>query len=289
MSQPIDMFLTVIKNSDYYSHYDFNGKSVIVYDDHRFIVPILWLAKSIGMIKCPLNMVYFDQHHDANDQKEDRDEKFKAAIKILKKTKSFEEAFEITQNGGIRKSNDTWLKVLMDLAIVKDAVLIGGNANSDFKKYIEEGYVDVDEKTHQFKNIGMLKGVFDSKKILGNNYHEELFKPTRDIIGWYLGSKGRTATMNKEPILLDFDLDYFTFYCSRGHYIWDERFYHDEFDVISNYHTTAGWSGKKFLNKLIQRAPFITIAREPTFCGGKEKTDNILNKLSEKFFNGRIS
>lgn len=277
----IDKFLTAIKNIDYYHYYDFNGKPIIVYDDHRFIVPILWQAKSMGIIKCPLNIIYFDQHHDALEP-----QKREEIARDFKKAKCLGEVYHITQEK-LGVNDDDWLRVAMDLAIVKDAVLIGHPSGADFQRDQLEKYIGLDGEAHLLKNIYSLEGAFRYQGALADWAKDYLLKPIWDIIGWKSIPKSG-FTMDEQPVLVDFDLDYFTFPWRGRNYAWRDDFYNKEFDEISSYSTTTGWSGEKFLNKLIQKASFITIAREPRCCGGKEESDSILNKLSEKFFNGRI-
>ena len=278
----MNRFIQEIESIKYYKCFGQSQKPIIVYKDHRFIVPILWLAKSMGIIKCPLNIVYFDQHHDALEPR-----KRKEIVKDLRNANSFEEVYLIVQDK-LSSNDDDWVRVVMDLAIVKDAVLIGNPSGIDFNREKLEEYMDLDGDKHLLKNICSLEGAFGYQGALADWAKDYLLKPIWDIIGWKLVPKSVFA-MDKQPILVDFDLDYFTFQWRAGNYAWREDFFSEEFNHISTYSTTVGWSGEKFLNEIIVRAPFVTIAQEPGCCGGKQESDDILRKLSNKFFVGAIT
>ena len=137
------------------------------------------------------------------------------------------------------------------------------------------------------KSISSLEGAFDYQGKLSDLARREELESIWEIINWkHIPKSG--FVMQDDPILLDFDLDYFTYKWRGRSYAWRNDFYEIEFNKISDYFTTKGWTGKRFLNRLIKRAPFITIAKESRSCGEEMKSNNILKQLSTKFFGGAI-
>lgn len=55
----------VISQNPYYRVNEKHQKPVIVFDDHRFVVPVLWLAKKLGITGPSMSLVRFDGHYDA--------------------------------------------------------------------------------------------------------------------------------------------------------------------------------------------------------------------------------
>lgn len=275
-----DFVLTVSKNH-YYRCYSNDGQPIFVYEDHRFIVPILWFAQSKNIITYPINLVYFDKHHDAL-----LDPKGKEIVSEIAKAKTFNDVFRIVSDN-LSPRDDTWLRVLMDLEIVKDAVVIGSLRNAGYQW--EENKADLNEKGHLLENISSLECAFDYQEKLSDWSKCVSLEPLWAILGWeYNIYKKHFVINDNTPILLDFDLDYFTFNWRGRNYSWQDDFYGIEFDTQSSYETTEGWSGEKFLNKLIKRAPFVTIAKESGCCGGKQESASVLENLNNKLFSGAI-
>ena len=151
-----DFVLTVSKNH-YYRCYSNGGQPIFVYEGHKFIVPILWLAQSKNYISYPINLVYFDRHHDALVEG-----KRKEIASDIKKAKTFDEVFEIVADR-LNTNNNTWLRLLMDLEIVKDAVMIGDSkyAHNDWNEL--EKFTDLKGNKHSLENIPQLEGAFNSQ------------------------------------------------------------------------------------------------------------------------------
>ena len=95
--------------------------------------------------------------------------------------------------------------------------------------------------------------------------------------------------MADTPILFDIDCDYFTFQWRGRTNAWLAKFYDEEFSTkASTYFSTKGWSNLILMTRLIQRAPFVTMAIEPDFCGEIADARQIVKCLNDKLFNGVI-
>jgi hypothetical protein len=58
--------------------------------------------------------------------------------------------------------------------------------------------------------------------------------------------------------------------------------------AISEYFTTNGRNRQSFIRGLISKAGVLTVAREPSCCGGEEKSDRILASLNKYVFDGNL-
>lgn len=270
-------FLKLIAKNPYYSCFCKHEKLIIVYEDHRFIVPILWLAKKINLITTPINLVYFDRHNDALDLSKDK-------IESLKKLCDFNEVFEFVKTQ-LKQLDDDWLRTLMHLGIVDNALVIGDIDCENFNNEAVQKWNDLEGKMHLLRGINSLEVAFNFQGSLSDLAKDYLLKPIWSILGWE-HNRESGFVMQDTPILIDFDLDYFTFEWRNRSYAWRKDFYSNEFDNISTYFSTKDWSGGKFLNNLIKRAPFITIAKEPKCCGGLDESNDILSKITNKLFSG---
>ncbi|MCP4364457.1 MAG: hypothetical protein GY800_04090 [Planctomycetes bacterium] len=271
-------------NNSYYQCYSNAGKSIFVYENHRFIVPILWLAQSKNIITYPINFVYFDHHLDALVEQRER----KKIASDIEKAKTFDDVFKIVYDN-LSIKNDTWLRLLMDLEIVKDAVVMGDVEATLHEKNKFEKFSDLKENEHLLKNMYSLGGTFESQGDLIDLARRPSLESLWAILGWKYDIQKKDFVMHDTPpILLDFDLDYFTFRWREWICSWRDDFYSKEYDMPSTHYTKAGWNGEKFLNKLIKRAPFVTIAKESRCCGGQQESNSVLKELSNKFFSGAI-
>lgn len=254
-------FLSVIRDHKYYKVFMTGEKPVIVFDDHRFVVPILWLARKTGMIDENINMVRFDGHLDALDFQKDILGEFRAVD-------SFEAMFRFCEKK-LKIEDDDWLSFVLHERIIKNVLTFCDRSDA-----INPAYADRMFRINRFDGILAHQGEFSQTPILKN--HQELW----DLVGW---SK---FGINDAPVLLDIDCDYFTYQWRGEPYPWTDEFYKIEFSNGPS--LTAGFSNRSFIDKIIERSPFVTICLEPDFCGGKESAWKILEKLAHCMFDGLL-
>lgn len=252
-----------LRSREYYSVYEAAEKPFVVYESHRFILPILIFAKKSGLLPEPLNMVYFDRHPDALEPPN-----LARKVEQLEKLADFTDIFDYVEKE-ISYCNDDWLKLLMNLEIVNDAVLIGGEGH--LPMIFDSKYVDLDNKVHWIKRVPALVDFFKSRKIMND-----------DILHSILGISYDNKVLkfkSKPPLLLDFDLDYFTCLRDRHIYSWHDELYQIEFEEKHK----DNWTGLKLLEKLLSRSQFVTIAKETMFCGGEKDMQYIWLTLRDYF------
>ncbi len=197
-------------------------KPVIVYDDHRFVVPVLWLAHQHGIIDGKTSMVRFDAHYDALDVKPQVGEDFK-------KLKDFARVFAFCRDH-LGPIDDDWQSFVFQTNLIQHVYLFCNR-----KDQLQSPHLNRMSITRNFE------------------YNETLDKA--------------------KSIVLDIDCDHFVYAANGKIHPWSEELYHKEF---SEYFS--------FMQKIVQRSPFITICLEPDFCGGRDKAHLILEQLKKLFF-----
>ena len=257
-------------------HYD--NTRIVIYDSHRCIIPVLWQAANEKLINTPCTLIYFDQHSDALKPSE---EALKRIKEILSRQSEFKDIFNLTEFY-LHSINDNWLRTAMELNLIGDAILIGGSRNLPFE---HQEYTDHQGKLHKLYDIPFLDGAFSYQGDFSDLPRRDELQPLWDTLCWEF-SNGHFNMKEDEPILLDFDLDYFSFSWRSITKAWLPEFFHREFLELNWYQTTTGWTGQLFVKSLIKRAPIITIAKQTEICGGELEVTNILRELNNILFDG---
>jgi|GEM_PF-4552564 len=259
-----------------YKVYWFGKKPVILYKSHRFIVPIIWLAHKRKIIPKEINLFRLDLHFDAKTPSDIED-----IAQVFAKLKTFKEVVEFS-NSRLSRNNDNWLLFLMHIGFLKDSIVLGaseGNVNPG-------EYAAPSGKTHLLKTVCELKGAFRHHGVLVDTEDEEC-KRLWNILDWEV-QPGVGFQMGSSPILFDVDLDHFTFEYRSRPYPWTRSIYNAEFPTSGEVRV-GGMSIKRFVQKLIRRSPFITIALEPDCCGGNAISKNILRNFNKDFLEDSIT
>lgn len=257
--------------------YHFGEKEIIIYDDHRCILTVLFEARKLGLIDDLTNLITFDMHDDAKPVHPDTTR----LLRELQKSdlsdmpscdfKSFVE-FDICN------MDDDWVTVGMELGLINNIVNIGCEENFNIREWQNNFYVDMNQKEHSGFVIGHLR---DELNRHGGRIADMTLQENdriRKILG-YVDSGVYPYIQEGINFVLDFDLDCFTTICMSERYAWLERIFHNEY--VDN---EAGY----FIHELIRNAKFITICREPSYCGGIGETNRILGYLDKYFFMGSL-
>lgn len=269
-------FVAEILKEACYKVYWFGNKPVFLYKSHRFIVPIIWLARKRKIIPKEINLFRLDAHFDAKAPSNITD-----IAGVFAKLKTFKAVVEFTDTR-LARMNDDWLLFLMHIGFLKDSPVLGakeGNVNPG-------EYIDPRDKKHDLKTICDLKGAFGHQGVLVDQEYVAN-KRLWDTLDWRV-KPGIGFEMGDSPILFDIDLDHFTFDYRSTVYPWTRSIYNTEFPSRREQRAN-GISVKVFIQKLIKRSPFVTIAMEPRCCGGSKASKNILGNLNKDFLDGSIS
>jgi len=260
--------------------YSFHDKYIILYDDHRSILNVLFETKKLGLFSTTPNIIFFDKHDDAcNPRINVKDLLEKWGIDKIEDVSSrdFWSFVEFELSG----LDDDWLLAGMELGLINHAVVIGQTENSNMRD-LNNLFESSDGKVHELFDISHLNYSIGSRGCLGDNVIKEpYYENVRNIFEYNQPPYGRYDKFSKEvtnPIVLDFDLDCFTTECENNVYAWPEAIFREKYYENEEV--------QYFMHKLINRSTIITICREPACCGGLGESNKILGYLDRYFFNG---
>ena len=256
--------------------YTFRNKNIIVYDDHRTLLNVLFEAKKLHVFTQTPNLIYFDLHDDACWLAHKSDLLDHIGVTDLSHVTS--KQFWSFVEFDLGTMDDDWLLTGMELDLIKDAILIGQKRNHHIKD-MDGCYKSEDGIEHKLYSILHLTQSLDGRGCLGDSQIvEPYFQNVRDIIQYHNNKFDNVGVI---PFVLDFDLDCFTTECQGKTYAWPEDIFRNEFVQSHNV--------EYFMSCLFDRATFITICREPDCCGGIGESNKILNYLDRYFFEGVLN
>lgn len=258
--------------------YHYGDKDVILYDDHRCILTALFEAKKLGIINGNTNLVTFDLHDDARPIRPDTED-------ILEEMKN-QDLSEISSRDfksfvefDVSEYDDDWVKVGMELGLINHIINIGCEENDNIRRWDHNRYVTKSNQEHLGFVLSHLRGELNSHggRIGDVALHEN--DNLREILCFDQVGVYPSVSENAN-FVLDFDLDCFTTKCMEKRFAWPEKIFRNEYGLDSE----AG----RFLYNLIGRSKFITICREPSYCGGIGEANKILNYLDRYFLRGSL-
>lgn len=260
--------------------YSFKDKNIILYDDHRSILNVLFETKKLGLFSTTPNLIFFDKHDDAcNPRINVKDLLEKWGVERIEDVSSrdFWSFVEFELSG----LDDDWLLAGMELGLINHAVVIGQEENTNIHD-MNNMFESSDGILHELFDISHLDWSIGSRGCLGDNVIKEgYYENVRNIFEYNQPPYGRYDKFSREvtvPFVLDFDLDCFTTECDNKTYAWPEDIFKKKYVYNEDV--------KYFMNRLINRSTIITICREPACCGGLGESNKILGYLDCYFFDG---
>lgn len=253
----------------------FQNKYIIIYDDHRTLLNVLFEAQKQGLFSQTPNLVYFDLHDDAC--KSLPKNKLLEKIGVADLAEATDKQFWSFVEFDLGVNDDDWLRAGMELSLIKHAIGIGQEQYHNIAD-LHNLYVSEDGINHELYSISHLKFSLGDRGCLGDSIIKEpYYQSVRDIMQYH---HNRFDGADITPFVLDFDLDCFTTECRDKTYAWPEDIFRDEY--------AEGYNVPPFMRALFARASLITICREPGCCGGLGESNKILSYLDRYFFNGAL-
>lgn len=260
--------------------FSFEDKYIILYDDHRSILNVLFEAKKLNKFGTTPNIIFFDRHDDACNPNLNANELLQRwGVNEIEKVSSrdFWSFVEFDLSG----LDDDWLLAGMELGLINHAVVIGQNENHNICN-MNNMFESSDGIHHELFDISHIDWSIESRGCLGDNViKKDYYENVRNIFEYNQPPYGRYDKFSKEvtiPFVLDFDLDCFTTECEDKRYAWPEDIFKKKY--INNEEVLY------FMHSVIKRSTIITICREPVCCGGIGESNKILGYLDRYFFNG---
>lgn len=247
-------------------------KCVILYEDHRTILNVLYFARMKGVLASAPNIIYFDYHDDACEIYGDKLEKMKILPINVENFHVFWQFVEFS----LSTMDDDWVWAGMTLDLIKNAVRVGGNQDDNIQR-INEVFNPEGKYLHPIYHLDeelRYKGCFTDVF----SHTPEKDHHIRSIFDANLA--GEENTELGTPLVLDFDLDCFTGNIDNKTLAWPE--------MIFRKHYEDNFRSKQFLRRLVKNSAFITICREPGCCGGIGEANKILTYLDHYLFDGQL-
>lgn len=251
-------------------------KIIIIYDDHRCVLTALFEAKKLGVIDDFTNLITFDLHDDAKPIHQETnillDKWLEFGLSEIS-SRDFKNFIEYD----ISEYDDDWVNVGLELGLINNIINIGCEENSNIREWENNTYTSKSGKKHYGFVLGHLK---DELNRHGGNIGDVAIKRNdtiRDILG-YSHDSVYPSISNESNFVLDFDLDCFSTMCMGKRFAWPEDIFLKEYNPNSE----SGY----IMNEFIRHSKFITICKEPFYCGGIGEANKILEYLDRYFFHG---
>lgn len=247
-------------------------KYVIIYEDHRTLLNVLFYARMKGVLTQSPNLIYFDYHDDARvflDQ-----QKLDANMPRTFLQDEFEQFWNFVEFSLAFDDND-WVFTGMHYDLIKKAVCVGVE-EYDSTKALNKHFAGTNHylclSRHLDYELGD-HGCFQGRTSLNDGED----KMIRDIFKLNLPTEQNPEI--DTPFVLDFDLDCFSGAIDDTRMAWPEKVFCKRY---------CGTGAAEFLRDLMCRASFITICRESRYCGGIGEANKILYYLDKYFFYAQL-
>ena len=125
------------------------GKPTVVFRDHRWILPVLFLGRERELLQTPALLVSFDRHPDA-----------------LKPVNCVDPLARFRGDGGtldklvrlvkhhLSPRDDDWIVSGMELGLISDVIQFNSNIDSEIKKGVVREYCDAQGMKHLIFRLG---------------------------------------------------------------------------------------------------------------------------------------
>lgn len=263
--------------------FEVNGNIIIVYQDHRQILNVMFYLYINGLIQRnnPPDIISFDFHDDCVESKP-----YPELCKCMN-VNSIDEAtakdfFSFVEFDLSPLDND-WVKTAMEFSFIKNYVNVGGRQLDNINK--NPTYVSADNVIHDFHILDHLDFELSPKGKLGSDDYEANSK-IREIFRFnQFKENANEFSVGNTPLLIDFDLDCFSSEVmarSETNVPWNEKLfkhlYYGYYDTFVN----------QFMQCLFDRSIVITICTEPEYCGGYQESSQIFGYLNKYFFDEKL-
>lgn len=270
--------INVYNYPDVYRREVDDDRRIIIYDDHRSIIDVLYYAEQEGHFNEGIpSVISFDQHDNSLPLSSKNKQRIKSIRKSCFTKRNDEKVWQFVEFE-LRGLDDDWVRAGMELGLIKH--YIGFGHHPIHASNIEEGYEHyktLDKEVHHLYSNGHLDNVLGDRGVIGDDSYRFIQKHNDllDDLQYHYGHFDRDAVY---PFILDIDLDCFSTECSDNTIAWPEAIFRERYQ--------DNCKVSSFIRTLIARSSLITISREPGCCGGIGESNRILELLDYYWFDG---
>lgn len=253
---------------------------VIIYEDHRTILNVLFHVSMLNQLTEPLDIVMFDYHDDFCHPSES------ALLKIdeFLKNPSAEELLKIVEFD-LKFLDDDWVKAGMELGLIGNVFLFNAERCNIG---IREEYVTNKFGSHYMYNMGNVWEAISFEGKLNDITKSEINKDLWNDLGWELKGGKFNFKKKRKKFILDIDLDCFSTHKLNKTIAIPKKVIVPMLtnSIYSDYHHYK--SPLEFILQLKKDSEFVTMCFENGCCGGYRQAFKIFNMVDELFFDGQL-
>lgn len=256
-----------------------SSKNVVIYEDHRTILNVLFLLKEKQEIEEPLDLVMFDNHDDFCDPSPLA---LKKVISFLKKPTK-EKLYNIVEFD-LNPLDDDWVKFGMELGLIGNVFLF----NSDESNvHFREEYITKKFGTKYLYNLGDVWTALGYHGILNDPVKREYQQLLADF-GWEFIEGKYRFSQNKRKYVFDIDLDCFSTRILDKTIAIPEEIIIKRLTELSypSYHYY--YTSQNFMKDLIKDSELVTLCYENGCCGGIREAHKIFNMVDYVLFDNEL-
>ena len=258
---------------------EMDDRRIIVYDDHRTILDVLYFAiQERHFDGVTPSIISFDYHDDSVKLSPKQKQRAKAVRKRCF-TKRNDELIWRYVEFELSGMDDDWVRIGMELGLIKHYIGFGHSFDACNIENGYEQYQTLDREVHHLYSNGHLDSVMGSRGVIGDESYGWQQKRD-DLLEDIQFQDGHFNTGAVLPFVFDIDLDCFSAEFGNYTIAWPEAVFSERYQEDLKVNT--------FVRSLIKRASLITICREPGCCGGIGEANRILELLDSYWFDGAL-
>lgn len=268
-----------IANRSNINHKSTSQNEVVIYEDHRTIINVLYFLLEKRNLEKSIDLIMFDNHDDYCPPRESTVKKIMEFLKAPNK----QELNQIVEFD-LAPLDDDWVKVGMELGLINNVFLF----NSDETRVeLRKEYVTQNFGTKYLYNLGNVWSALGYHGFLNDPIKNE-YQILWDDFGWELNEGKFDFKKDRRKFVFDIDLDCFS---TR---IMDKTIAIPEEIIIEklteqnrpSYHYY--YSSQQFMKQLIRDAEMVTICYENGCCGGIREAQKNFNMVDSVLFDNEI-
>jgi len=250
----------------------------IVFRDHRWTLPVIYRAAELGLISLPVRLVTFDRHRDSLVPEDDN----KILDTFRRRPKGFDELIHIVKFH-LSPRDDDWIIAGMELGLISDVIQFGSGSGAS--EDCCRDHKDCRGDSHRIFHLGRPVSEISYKGALADVSHAAAAAGLWETLEL---SQERCEFAGGDPLVFDIDLDYFTLAWEKYTLPYNDELFRGEFLTDCQSARYDDCRPTDLVKNLVEHAGIVSIATEPQFCDGVEKTRSILSNMNRYLFDSQL-